>query len=71
MYKVQKWILDFQRQHLLSDEKGTSFFNSIPLTRYKLKNKSDAWCNNFVQSERQYLNKINMQQEALLGNMSL
>jgi hypothetical protein len=37
----------------ISDEKGTSFFNSIPLTRYKLKNKSDAWCNNFVQSERQ------------------
>lgn len=55
----------------ISDDRGTSFFNSIPLTRYKLKNKSDDWCNNFVQSERQYLNKINMQQEALLGNMSL
>merc|ERR1711953_846469 len=55
----------------ISDETGTSFFHSIPLTRYKLKNKSDEWCNNYVQSERQYLNKINMQQEALLGNMSL
>jgi len=51
----------------LREETTTSYFHSVPIQRYKLKDKNDNFCSNYVRSERQYLNKINQRQEEMLS----
>ncbi|CAG5086573.1 Oidioi.mRNA.OKI2018_I69.PAR.g11265.t2.cds [Oikopleura dioica] len=51
----------------LREETTTSYFHSVPIQRYKLKDKNDNFCSNYVRSERQYLNKINQRQEEMLN----
>lgn len=54
------------RDQCLSGDQTTTFFRTVPLTKYRLKDKNDVFCQNLIRSERQYLYKINTQQEEMM-----
>lgn len=58
------------REECLSDEQTTAYFHSVPLTKYRLKDKDNEECQNFIRSERQYLYKIKLQQESKMKQNS-
>jgi len=59
------------RDKCLSGDQTTTFFRTVPLTKYRLKDKNDESCQNLIRSERQYLYKINTKQENLMKEQKL
>lgn len=59
------------REQCLSGDQTTTFFRQVPLTKYKLKDKNDDFCQNLIRSERQYLYKINTNQERMMEEQKM
>lgn len=59
------------RDQCLSGDQTTTFFRQVPLTKYKLKDKNDDFCQNLIRSERQYLYKINTNQERMMNEQKM
>jgi len=65
--ELQKSNRKLTKDCLSEDQATRTVFKSVELTKYKLKDSSDAKCKDLIRTERQYLYQINKRQEDLLS----
>jgi len=64
--KLQNANKRLERNCLSGDSSVRTVFKTVEITKYKLKEESDEFCQDLIRTERQYLYQINKRQEDLL-----
>lgn len=68
--KLQNANRRLERNCLSGDSSVRTVFKTVEITKYKLKEESDEFCQDLIRTERQYLYQINKRQEDLLQQNS-
>jgi len=68
--KLQSANKKLEKNCLSSDSSVRTVFKTVEITKYKLKEESDDFCQDLIRTERQYLYQINKRQEDMLQRQS-